>query len=930
VPLACAGVVLALCQPVHAQVRKAAPPSESERVADYLQAMGLRSLLIDQLTARLKVVQGAEKERIVERLGKLYASAIADAKGAAARAELVAAAEKLLNSAPQAKAFELKINLLRERYLVAEDAAERARLRAGGDSGAAALAEAMEGINAIRPRLEVVLADLARREQQVQAALDNNPAADAAALELELADVRRWRSTASYYLGWSSYYAALLTGNKQAASDGVRAFALILQITPGQGMPQGMSTEPFQYEHVARAAAGTALCMGVLGKDVEALAWLDALRQERGTHESIAGQWLAWRVIVLAGAGRWSDIDRNVREARKPGGTGVLKLPEVPGQPGIIALPTGTARVIASLALEEKSEDLRPTTLAIGQLAVGDLVVRREIGAVLEIARRFGAVVLGDTGFVAIYVRGHQMLDEAQQRHAAQAGAAADEPSTDPAVVNAFSDAARVLLTTGQQPDVGFFTREFAQATLLAGRATFMAGRLRDAAELFARASERFRALADREDAQEALWLAIGTLSRASRAELSATDKAAIDERLGQLSELFIREYPQGDRAATLALGQLMREDRVDEGAVRVLQSVPRGSALYEQTRRQLAKVLYRLYRAAPAAERAYASARFLRIADELLAIDQTRALGPDKTQAGQAAERMLLTARQMLDALLSGATPDATRAEGVLDAVDKAINASGQDASAVADELTLRRIQLLLAKGDVVQAERLADELAARARDAQSGPAERRVAVERYHVAVRTALLQDAERRLNAVVAEGKESIEPARRVVKHGLALLEVIAPERGKYAEARVATVAGGVAGASAVLWRQAQEQSARDTAMTLDRAVLAFRPGLGSSLQRLAVLSESAGDMKTAGECWRTLASGLPEGAQEWFQAKFNSLRVLATADPVAATTAIRQHLVLHPTGPSPWHEQIIKLAAGLGVSDAGKGTGGGAP
>jgi len=768
-------VVLALCQPVHAQVRKAAPPSESERVADYLQAMGLRSLLIDQLTARLKVVQGAEKERIVERLGKLYASAIADAKGAAARAELVAAAEKLLNSAPQAKAFELKSDLLRERYLVAEDTAERARLRAGGDSGAAALAEAMEGINAIRPRLEVVLADLARREQQVQAALDNNPAADAAALELELADVRRWRSTASYYLGWSSYYAALLTGNKQAASDGVRAFALILQITPGQGMPQGMSTEPFQYEHVARAAAGTALCMGVLGKDVEAL---------------------AWRVIVLAGAGRWSDIERDVREARKPGGTGVLKLPEVPGQPGIIALPTGTARVIASLALEEKSEDLRPTTLAIGQLAVGDLVVRREIGAVLEIARRFGAVVLGDTGFVAIYVRGHQMLDEAQQRHAAQAGAAADEPSTDPAVVNAFSDAARVLLTTGQQPDVGFFTREFAQATLLAGRATFMAGRLRDAAELFARASERFRALADREDAQEALWLAIGTLSRASRAELSATDKAAVDERLGQLSELFIREYPQGDRAATLALGQLMREDRVDEGAVRVLQSVPRGSALYEQTRRQLAKVLYRLYRAAPAAERAYASARFLRIADELLAIDQTRALGPDKAQAGQAAERMLLTARQMLDALLSGATPDATRAEGVLDAVDKAINASGQDASAVADELTLRRIQLLLAKGDVVQAERLADELAARARDAQSGPAERRVAVERYHVAVRTALLQDAERRLNAVVAEGKESIEPARRVVKHGLALLEVIAPERGKYAEARVATVGAGL--------------------------------------------------------------------------------------------------------------------------------------
>lgn len=929
--LVCAAAVLALSGRAVAQAVPAkGAPSEAERVADYLQAMGLRSLLIEQLTTRLKVSEGAEKGRIIERLGRLYAGAIGDAKDSAERAELVAAAEKLLKSAPQARAFELKVNLLRERYLVAEDAAERARLKAGGDGGAAALTEAMETINAIKPRLESVLADLTRREQQVQASLDNNQNADVPAMELELADLRRWRSTAGYYLGWANYYAAMLTANKTAAAEALRAFAVILNVPAGQAMPQGMSTEGFQYEHVARAAGATALCLGLQGKDVEALAWLNALREEKGTHESIAGQWLAWRVIVLAGAGRWSDIDHDVREARKPGGAGVLKMPEVAGQPGIVALPSGIARVIASIALEEKGESLKPLTLPIAQLAVGDLVVRREIGAVLEIARRFGAAVLGDTGFVPIYVRGHQLLDEAQKKHVekvgAKAGALAEDPSTDAAVVNAFGDAARVLLSTGQQADAAFFTRELAQATLMAARATFMTGRLRDSAELFARASEQFRALSDRTDAEESLWLAIGTLSRASRAELTATDKAAVDEREAQLGELFIREHPQGDRAATLALRQLTREDRVDEGAVRVLQSVPRGSALYEQTRRQLSRVLYRLYRAAPAAERAYASARFLRVADELLAIDQARALGVDKSQSGPAAERMVLTARQMLDALLSGATPDATRAEGVLDAVDKAIKASGQDASAVADELALRRIQLLLAKGELEPAEKLADELGARARDAQNGPAERRNAVARYNVAVRTALLQDSERRLNAV--NGKERVEPAKRVVRHGLALLEEIAPERTGFAAAGPASVAGSVANAAAIVWRETGDVVARDSAIRLDRLVLASRPGLGSSLERLAELSEASGDLATAGESWRTLASGLPEGGEAWFKAKLNALRVLARQDPTAATPALRQHLVLHPSGPSPWHEEIVKLAAGLGVSPAGKADGGG--
>ena len=919
------GAAIATAEPV-----KKPQVSEADRVAEYLQQMGLRSLLMDQLSSRLKTADATEKVKLAERLARLYATAIGEAPDAAARAKLIEASDKLLQSVPQAKAFDLRLNLLRERYLLAEDAAERARLKSRPDGGAAAAAEATTLINSVKPQIDTLVGEVTRRETAVQLTLDNSQMADVAALELELTELRRWRSTANYYAGWASYYAAMLSGSKPAATDAIKAFAAILNVPAGQPFSTTMDTSPFQYDHVARAAGGTALALSLQGKDVEAMAWLDALRSERKTHPALASQWLAWRAIVLSRAGRWSDIERDMSEARRPGGVGVLAMPEVPGQPGVVALPSGIARVIAGLALEVEGDALREAARPLARLAVGDLVVRREIGAVLEIARKYGSDVLGDAGFVPVYVRGRQLLDDAQKMHE-QSSKTPEEPSTNAETINAFLDAARVLKSAGEQPDVKYFARELAQASAMAGRATYLAGRLREGAELLARASELHRAAGDRAAGEETLWLAIGTLDRSSRTELSPTDKAAIDERLDQLAELFVREYPGGDRAGQIALRTLAREDRVDESAVRVLMSMPRGSALYEQSRRQLSRVLYRIYRAAPAAERGYAGARFLRAADELLAIDQARALGGDRAQAAPSAERMLITARQMLDVLLSGPTPDATRAQGVLDAVDKAMAAGAGGAAVqpgVSDEIALRRVQLALAKDDLEGADASAEQILIRLRDASTGPKQARDLIARYHVAVRSSLLQDATRRMDSA-GDAQARVAAAKRAVKHGMALLDEIGQDAAAYASASVGSAASATAAAAAVLWRESRDASARDLARAIDRKLLVQRPSLGTSLERLAELSEAAGELGVAAENWRALVAGLEEGSEPWFRARFNALRLLAAADPTAATAAIKQHFALHPRGVEPWHARIVQLASSLGVQvESGKAGGGG--
>jgi hypothetical protein len=946
--------------------------SDADRVSDYLQALGLRGLLIEQLSARLRTADASDRPRLAERLGRLYAAAIADASTPEARQGLITEAEKLLRAVPQTRAFELRVNLLRERYLLAEDAAERARLRIGPDRGVAARKDATELVNVIKPELEKLLSELTRREQQVQATLENNPNIDVPTFEVELADLRRWRSTVNYYVGWTSYYRALLAHSAAApgaapqpatqpptradasapwradAQDALRAFAQTLNISPGQGMPADMDTTPFRFEHIARSAAGTALALGLLGRDVEALAWLGALRDQPQTHPSLAGQWLAWRVMILAQAGRWADIQRDLADIRTPLRPGserspMMQLPEVPGQSGVVALPVATSRVVVALALESLSADdpAADVKRAVAQVAVNDLIIRREVSAVLEIARQHGTIVLGTSGFVPIYVLAHQRLDEAQTLHAASSKAI-DEPATSAEAINAFLEAARLFTQSTTEADARFFARESAQAWQFTARAQFFAGRLRESAESFARSSEQLRTLGDRSAAEETLWLAIGTLGKAATRELSPLDKAAVEQRETQLAELYVREHPGTDRAAQLALRQLAREDRVDEAAVRVLMSVNRTSPLYEQTRRQLARVLYRLYRAAPASERAFAGARFIRVADELLAIDQSRALATASAPAPQAAasrqqatELAVITARQMLDVLLTGPTPDATRADGVLQAVERIIAAAGpsltNQAGAIADELALRRVQLAIAQGDLATAESRADAFSTRIRDLRTAPQEVRTQATRYYLAARSSLLNDATRHLATEVQPASaQRLDAARRVMKHGMLLLDQLTltspgGSANPFNDPNVVATASAVADAGMILATESTDQTtkadARETALRLDRQILQARPNVRNSLLRVATLTEQAGNREASLEAWRTLASGLEESTEPWAQARYHTLRLTAELNPAQGIVAMRQHLTLHPRVAEPWQAQIITLARSLGVDPA---------
>ncbi|HZW09116.1 MAG TPA: hypothetical protein VFF69_04365, partial [Phycisphaerales bacterium] len=55
------------------------------------------------------------------------------------------------------------------------------------------------------------------------------------------------------------------------------------------------------------------------------------------------------------------------------------------------------------------------------------------------------------------------------------------------------------------------------------------------------------------------------------------------------------------------------------------------------------------------------------------------------------------------------------------------------------------------------------------------------------------------------------------------------------------------------------------------------------------------------------------SGLREGSDGWFEARVESIRVLAQTDSPRARAVLNQHKVLYPgLGPEPWDAELREL------------------
>lgn len=892
-----AAAVLACASFVSAQGEQEAAVPETSEIERYLAERGLRELLAAHLQKLLRESDGRSRLAVADRLGKLYVELLDSATTAEARQRWHAASLELLKSVPEADSFDLRVNLTKVSYLRAEAAAERRRL------GMATPEEVQEALGILRSAagaFKDIGTKVHRRVEGLERREETGRTEDLAEVRTALADARRLRSLAMYYAGWAHYYLAFLEDKSQPAEEALTEFGWLLNAGGGKAASvERLPASLLRYEHVARAALGSALCESQRGNDDTALRWLDAVEQAEEVSPTILDQVFARRVAVLARARRWADLELIVRRART-------------ADPGKRAapLPLGVARLLAVLSLEALERDrvqprARELVQRLTETAMADLIELGEARHVLDLVSRYGTAPLAGEGFIVNYVRGMQAYERARGSHAAT-GQSLEEPSTSDPVRNSYAQAAASLEVAIAHPEAAAFPAERTNAGLLMGLAFFYAGEFERAADRLERV---FQAATDSKQAEEALWLAVVAMDTAVE-----SGRPSLKDRRNRIGALFLRTYPRTERAAKLLLRQASEGLVTEEDAVAILLSVDRESPLHDACRRLAASLLYSIYRRARGTDRDFAAVRFAQVAEESLAVDRIRTQDPDDATSRQAIADVVVRVRQILDAVLGMTTPDLQRAERAL-AVLEAVGAyAGADLGDVRDELVYRRLQIALGRGD---RQRISERL------------EQLYAIGgRFADAAARLMYREVLSRWNAA----PDDAAAAREVVRHGLRVIGQFSTDPKTLSDPAVYSLYSTVAGAAALLWSADNDGTMRDVALRLDRALLTTGAPTGPVLRRFAEVSEAAGDDQAALDAWRSLMTGLAGETEAWYEARYHSLRLLAGADPVRAREAMDQHRVLHTDyGPPPWGERLRELDARIPraptSSRAGEGGGG---
>lgn len=862
-----------------------AGPAADERTIAFLADHGLDDVLA--AIHRRKLAEGTteEKREAAEALGKIYAKQLASENDPEVRKVLETRCKDLLHLMPDVDGFELRVTLAKTTYLKAEEIAERERLRLATDEEKA---EALRILEQVGPAFKDVANRVHRKHEAVDRQADQAPEDKAESLREQLAELRRLRSLARYYAGWTDLYIASMTGRTQSAQSALESFGWLLNAQENKAPNlERLPTSMLRYEHVSRAAMGAALALAAKGSPEEALRWLDAIQYGDSVPAAVVEQVAVRRLGIMAAGGQWVQIEALLREMKAKSAD----------QRNFLA-PT-SARLVVVQAMEYLAT--HPTTdfatrsaRAAASIGMAELVARGDLSQVLDLAKRFGVSILGDTGFIPAYVRAVQAYELVREQHKAVGNS--DEPAQDPAVVRGYFQSAEAFAAAASQADAELFGPARARAVLLEGLCRFYASE-------FGVAADRFEAVskADAPDdlRRDALWYAVLSLERAvdkGRKELS--------ERRDNASILYITTYPSTENASRLLIRRSGTGLITEEKAVEILLSVPERSPTHALAKRQAAKLLYQVYRRATGRARDAAALRFTGIAEQVLAAEAARSLEDVSTPAAKdAAATAVLYARQIADAMLSMTAPDATRAENALATLEKVAVLHAIDLKPYEGELGYRKLQAALARGDEAAASKWVETLGG-----ESGE---------YPKAARRLMYR---RSLDSWRASGRAAT--ARQVVEHGQRVLEQMQRDGAKLPDPALAGVYDVVAEAAAAISEADKDTAMRSLALSLDKTLFAANVRTEPSLRRYARTSEAAGDTLTALATWRELTSALEAGSAAWTEARYESIRLMAESDQAGAKDALVQHQALYPSwGPEPWGGKLAELARTLGVGAA---------
>ncbi|MCA9304185.1 MAG: hypothetical protein KC996_08690 [Phycisphaerales bacterium] len=739
---------------------------------------------------------------------------------------------------------ELRLELLIERYLPLERIVELHMLLLDDPEETA---RAKSTLAEIQQRLDRIEASLQKQLALLEHQSKSTLAQSTDELSDQLAFVRRNLSLTRYYIGWSGYSRAVLD-DRPVTRTVFEAFGWLFGAKGQLPTMDDLNHASLEYEHVARAAIGTALCKALDGDVITARSWLKRIESDHAVEAVIQEQAVVRRLQVEAIGEDWSEL-LDVVSRLHADRDGPLQTPE--------------ARFVAIKVLQarDRSRATDPLTDQLVRVVLEDLVKRGEIGHILDLQRRFGSLPLLADRFISQYASAIIALEEAETRS------------------DRYITAASLFANAIKSKDAPEYPSELLDCRLKLAYCEIRSDRSAEALKVIGSVLDQSP---EEPILEQARWLRLIAMDLGIQA-----GSTTLDEDRKQAIIEYILAYPGTKNTAKLMLshGVVNGVDPLD--AVNALLALPDDDPSAAPAHRMLVQLFHRQYLESQRTD----------LAAAINTIEQAEWVWshtPDEPADLADATSRLSVIRMTLDVAMD----NIEKHKGLITrAIIRGLLLVDRDPKLLVfkDEILLRRIQFLLSTGETERAEDELDQMSDRG----------------------GIFAQSATRLLFASALEEWQGASPtpktARRVVELGTQLLEYMLPRAPEPIDANLSAILSAIAHAARSEASPDREGSGDALAYRLARITLDRGVPDESLLRMTAELAQARGDLTIALDAWLRLLAQYTSNEPQWYEARYESFRLLIEIDPDRARQAINQHRVLYPNpGPEPWGSRIQEL------------------
>ncbi len=822
-----------------------------DQVAEYLDSHNMLSLLELQLEDRIADAKDKdERIEFAEKLSGIYLEQLKSyTHGDPYRELIVNRAYSLTKRMGSIPMYALRIELLIDGYLGVDPKVELARLELLNDEDRAYVIARLTGIKHKLKALTLQLDPAVTRLER----LNQRGKASASNSNDTLADLRRYRSLAHYYHAWSGYSLAVLK-DQRVPSDVFVSFGWLLGAQGELPELASFNTTTLEYDHVARSAIGVAMSYAQADEMLLGRSWIKAVVESEDVPMEAKRDAEDRLLQVLA-------IERDWTEAYR----WIITLANQRNEDNAMSVPDARFVSLRSLeALESKRVGRGGASEAkkVARHAIEQLVAHDEIGHVLDLYRRFDSLPMLANSFITSYARALGELNEAEQ--AGEHGL--------------YSSVAELFAQALGSNDANRFPKERDDCSLKLAYAEIRSGRAKEAIKICEELVEQ----SPRDQViEEARWMRIAAIE-----SVNAVAGRVHSDKLEQAVREYITAYPATDKSAKLILRHAMQGTVDSRVAIDTLRAIGDDDPIAIPARRALVSLRYKQLRSMGYSDQE----SITQILGIVRWINEHQALAIEDLNDAQS---RLGTIRIGIDLAFRAAPVKVEFAENL---IEQGIEILAFDRSLVVHraEFVYRQVELAVRQGRIDDAIGFLEELEP-------------LDVSMYESA-RVMLLNDSILRW-----QSEKSIRVARRLVNLGTSVLSKQLPAYPAIVGSQLSKVAEVIAESADYLWTRLNDEQSRDLALRMSLLVLDRGQPSEPGLRRTALLTNSAGDSKNELESWLRLLAAYPSSDDRWYEARYESLRVMFGVDAARARKAYTQFKVLHPSrGPEPWNTKMAIL------------------